>query len=92
MNIKTINLTAESGTRKELCMKKIVHTVEMLQRVDEEKTAIGTTLCGYMECCKDTGYISDDEYKLLKEIDRKSDFAGIHNDSIFCLKVVIYSC
>lgn len=68
MNIKTINLTAESGTRKELCMKKIVHTVEMLQRVDEEKTAIGTTLCGYMECCKDIGYISDDEYKLLKEM------------------------
>lgn len=68
MNIKTINLTAESGTRKELCMKKIVHTVEMLQRVDEEKTAIGITLCGYMECCKDTGYISDDEYKLLKEM------------------------
>ena len=68
MNIKTINLTAESGTRKELCMKKIVHTVEMLQRVDEEKTAIGTTLCGYMECCKDIGYISDDEYKLLKDM------------------------
>ena len=68
MNIKTINLTAESGTRKELCMKKIVHTVEILQRVDEEKTAIGTTLCGYMECCKDIGYISDDEYKLLKEM------------------------
>jgi len=68
MNIKTINLTAESGTKKELCMKKIVHTVEMLQRVDEEKTAIGTTLCGYMECCKDIGYISDDEYKLLKEM------------------------
>lgn len=68
MNIKTINLTDESGTRKELCMKKIVHTVEMLQRVDEEKTAIGTTLCGYMECCKDIGYISDDEYKLLKEM------------------------
>lgn len=68
MNIKTINLTAESGTRKELCMKKIVHTVEMLQCVDEEKTAIGTTLCGYMECCKDIGYISDDEYKMLKEM------------------------
>lgn len=68
MNIKTINLTAESGTRKELCMKKIVHTVEMLQRVDEEKTAIGTTLCGYMECCKDIGYISDDEYKMLREM------------------------
>ena len=68
MNIKTINLTAESGTKKELCMKKIVHTVEMLQRVDEEKTAIGTTLCGYMECCKDIGYISDDEYKMLREM------------------------
>lgn len=68
MNIKTINLTAESGTRKELCMKKIVHTVEMLQRVDEEKTAIGTTLCGYMECCNDIGYISDDEYKMLREM------------------------
>lgn len=48
--------------------KKIVHTVEMLQRVDEEKTAIGTTLCGYMECCKDIGYISDDEYKMLREM------------------------
>lgn len=68
MNIKTINLTAESGTKKELCMKKIVHTVEMLQRVDEEKTAIGTTLCGYMECCNDIGYISDDEYKMLREM------------------------
>ncbi len=68
MNIKTINLTAESGTKKELCMKKIVHTVEMLQRVDEEKTAIVTTLCGYMECCKDIGYISDDEYKMLREM------------------------
>ena len=65
MNIKTINLTAESGTKKELCMKKIVHTVE---RVDEEKTAIVTTLCGYMECCKDIGYISDDEYKMLREM------------------------
>lgn len=68
MNIKTINLEAERGSKKELCMKKIVHTVEMLQRVDEEKTAIGTTLCGYMECCKDIGYISDDEYKMLKEM------------------------
>lgn len=70
MNIKTINLTAESGTKKGLCMEKIVHTVEMLQRVDEEKTAIGVgiRLCGYMECCKDIGYISDDEYKLLKEM------------------------
>ena len=68
MNIKTISLTAESGTKKELCMKKIVHTVEMLQRVDEEKTAIGTTLCGYMECCNDIGYISDDEYKMLREM------------------------
>ena len=68
MNIKTINLTAESGTKKELCMKKIVHTVEMLQRVDEEKTAIGIgiRLCGYMECCNDIGYISDDEYKVLE--------------------------
>lgn len=68
MNIKTINLEAERGTKKELCMKKIVHTVEMMQRVDEEKTAIGTTLCGYMECCKDIGYISDDEYKMLREM------------------------
>lgn len=68
MNIKTINLEAERGTKKELCMKKIVHTVEMLQRVDEEKTVIGTTLCGYMECCKDIGYISDDEYKMLREM------------------------
>ena len=68
MNIKTINLTAESGTKKGLCMEKIVHTVEMLQRVDEEKTAIGTTLCGYMECCNDIGYISDDEYKMLREM------------------------
>ena len=70
MNINTINLTAESGTRKELCMKKIVHTVEMLQRVDEEKTAIGIgiRLCGYMECCNDIGYISDDEYKVLEEM------------------------
>lgn len=68
MNIKIINLTAESGTKKELCMKKIVHTVEMLQRVDEEKTAIGIgiRLCGYMECCNDIGYISDDEYKVLE--------------------------
>lgn len=68
MNIKTINLEAERGTKKELCMKKIVHMVEMMQRVDEEKTAIGTTLCGYMECCKDIGYISDDEYKMLREM------------------------
>ena len=70
MNIKTINLTAESGTKKRLCMEKIVHTVEMLQRVDEEKTAIGVgiRLCGYMECCNDIGYISDDEYKVLKEM------------------------
>ena len=68
MNIKTINLEAERGSKKELCMKKIVHTVEMLQRVDEEKTAIGTTLCGYMECCNDIGYISDDEYKMLREM------------------------
>lgn len=68
MKVKTINLEAERGTKKELCMKKIVHTVEMLQRVDEEKTAIGTTLCGYMECCKDIGYISDEEYKMLKEM------------------------
>lgn len=70
MNIKTISLTAESGTKKELCMKKIVHTVEMLQRVDEEKTAIGIgiRLCGYMECCNDIGYISDDEYKVLEEV------------------------
>ena len=68
MNIKTINLTAESGTKKELCMKKIVHTVEILQRVDEKKTAIVTTLCGYMECCNDIGYISDDEYKMLREM------------------------
>ena len=70
MNIKTISLTAESGTKKELCMKKIVHTVEMLQRVDEEKTAIGIgiRLCGYMECCNDIGYISDDEYKVLEEM------------------------
>lgn len=70
MNIKIINLTAESGTKKELCMKKIVHTVEMLQRVDEEKTAIGIgiRLCGYMECCNDIGYISDDEYKVLEEM------------------------
>ena len=70
MNIKTINLTAESGTKKGLCMEKLVHTVEMLQRVDEEKTAIGVgiRLCGYMECCNDIGYISDDEYKVLKEM------------------------
>lgn len=70
MNIKIINLTAESGTKKGLCMEKIVHTVEMLQRVDEEKTAIGVgiRLCGYMECCNDIGYISDDEYKVLKEM------------------------
>ena len=68
MNIKTINLEAERGSKKELCMKKIVHTVEMLQRVDEEKTAIGTTLCGYMECCNDIGYISEDEYKMLREM------------------------
>ena len=72
MNIKTINLTAESGTKKELCMKKIVHTVEILQHVEKEKekekTAIGTTLCGYMECCRDIGYISDDEYKMLREM------------------------
>lgn len=72
MNIKTINLTAESGTKKELCIKKIVHTVEILQHVEKEKekekTAIGTTLCGYMECCNDIGYISDDEYKMLREM------------------------
>lgn len=41
MNIKTINLEAERGSKKELCMKKIVHTVEMLQRVDEEKRQSG---------------------------------------------------
>lgn len=69
MKVKIINLEAERGTKKEACIKKIVNTVNMLQHIeDEKKTAIGTTLCGYMECCKDIGYISNDEYKMLKEM------------------------
>lgn len=69
MKIKTISLYAEAGSKKELCMEKIVHTMEIMQHMGEEKkAAIGTTLCGYMECCADIGYISNDEHEMLREM------------------------